>query len=368
MYGIPRSTLQNRVSGRVVFGRPEAYLTEEEERELICFIKGCSEIGFSRTRQQVIMIVQQVMIRKGREDIHVSSGWWAAFRKRHPQLSLRTAEQVSYVRSLGTRPEILSKYFNLLKDTLLQNDLFERPCQIFNMDETGMPLSPVPQKVICLKGSKHTTTGDKSQITVVACCSAGGFCMPPMVIFDRKTLKPELTIGEVPGTIYGLSGNGWIDSELFNFWFLKHFLLYAPPTRPILLLMDGHSTHFNPVTIEYAAEHQIIMFCLPPHSSHCTQPLDKGCFGPLKQYWRQECHSFLTQNPGRIVTRYEFSFLFSKAWYRGMTMSNILGGFSNTEIYPINREVVVPQSLFVPLYLNKQVLTTSRCTVQRHAK
>ncbi len=113
MCGVPRSTLQDRVSGRVVFGShsgPESYLTQEEERELVLFIKGCSAIGFSRSRQQVITIVQQVMVRKGKEDVLVSSGWWASFRKRHPQLSLRASEQVSYVRSLGTRPEILSKY------------------------------------------------------------------------------------------------------------------------------------------------------------------------------------------------------------------------------------------------------------------
>jgi len=35
------------------------------------------------------------------------------------------------------------------------------------------------------------------------------------------------TIGEVPGTIYGMSEQGWTDHEVF-FW-LKHFLNYANP-------------------------------------------------------------------------------------------------------------------------------------------
>ena len=36
-----------------------------------------------------------------------------------------------------------------------------------------------------------------------------------MVIWDRKTLRPELTVGKVPGTIYGLSAKvGWTRSCL----------------------------------------------------------------------------------------------------------------------------------------------------------
>jgi len=45
-----------------------------------------------------------------------------------------------------------------------------------------------------------------------------------MIIFDRKCLKPEFTVGEIPGTLYAMSKSGWIDSELFEDWFSKHFL------------------------------------------------------------------------------------------------------------------------------------------------
>ena len=41
--------------------------------------------------------------------------------------------------------------------------------------------------------------------------------------------------GEVPGTAYGTSKNGWVDSELFELWFKHHFLMYAPPAWPLLL-------------------------------------------------------------------------------------------------------------------------------------
>jgi len=35
-------------------------------------------------------------------------------------------------------------YYELLKDVLKNNQLIESPVQIYNVDETGMPLNPPP--------------------------------------------------------------------------------------------------------------------------------------------------------------------------------------------------------------------------------
>ena len=144
-----------------------------------------------------------------------------------------------------------------------------------------------------------------------------------MVIWDRQTLSPELTIGEVPGTVYRLSKTGWIDCELFDAWFINHFLHYASTARTVLLMLNGHLSHYCPDTIRLAAKHQVNLFTLLLNTTHISQPLDKGCFSPLKEAWKQVCHNFLTANPGMVVTRYQFSRLFSQAWMRSMTISNI---------------------------------------------
>ena len=46
-----------------------------------------------------------------------------------------------------------------------------------------------------------------------------------MIVFDRKTLKAEVTVGEVPGSMYGLSESGWIDGELFDLCY-EHIYIY----------------------------------------------------------------------------------------------------------------------------------------------
>ena len=68
-------------------------------------------------------------------------------------------------------------------------------------------LNPVISEVAAGRGAKHPyqiTSGNK----VLACTNAPGCAILPMVIFGHRAQKPELTIGEVPGTFYGLSDSG----------------------------------------------------------------------------------------------------------------------------------------------------------------
>ena len=96
----------------------------------------------------------------------------------------------------------------------------------------------------------------------------------------------------MPGTTYGLSSKGWIDTELFYEWF-KQFLNFAVPARPLLLLLDGHSSHYKPEVLRFAKESDVIVMTLSPHTSHALQPLDVAVHRSLKQHWADACHHFM---------------------------------------------------------------------------
>ena len=179
-------------------------------------------------------------------------------------------------------------------------------------------------------------------MTVIACVSATGHALPPFVIFDAKSLNIEWTKGEVAGTRYGLSstGWGWVDRDLFKGWLVEHFLKFAVGGRPLLLVLDGHSTHYQPELIKYARKHEIILFCLPPHTTHESQPLDASVFKPLKSHWHEACHSFVEKNPGKSITKYNFSVLLNMAWGKTMSPSIISSGFKRSGIYPFNPDAI----------------------------
>lgn len=162
-----------------------------------------------------------------------------------------------------------------------------------------MPLDHRPPKIVTRRGHKklrYRTAGNKNQITVIGCVSASGHATAPFVIWDAKSLNKEWTVGEVPGTTYGLSSKGWVDSALFSGWMVDHFIPLAAAGRPCLLTLDRHSSQYQPNLIRFAKEHEIILFCLPPHTIHESQPLDTAVFGPLKQHWRNACLCKNTQD------------------------------------------------------------------------
>ena len=347
VYGIPKSTLHDRVSGKVNHearvGAPK-YLTDEEEEEVVKWLEGCAQVGCAKSVKDVRAIVGAIVAKKqGVDCVVVSHGWWDRFRQRHPHLALRAGEALAYQRAVATSPETLKNYFDQLEEVLEQNNLRNSPSLIFNADESGMPLQYHVGKRIAVKGQKHVnviTSGRKVQITVLACVSASGYSLPPMIVFKRKGLTEELIRGEVPDTIYGLSESGWMDGELFSQWFRYHFLKYAPSSRPIILLLDGHSSHYNPCVIREAARAGVILFCLPPNTTHVAQPLDVAPFHSLKVYWNHVCDEYMSSHPGKTVTIYDFSWLFAAAWYQAMTPATIISGFRAAGVYPFSRRLI----------------------------
>ena len=112
-----------------------------------------------------------------------------------------------------------------------------------------------------------------------------------------------------------------------------------------MLLCDGHGSHFTPEAIARAAEKGVVVFCIPPNTTHVAQPLDVSFFAPLKRYWSSICHTYLAENPGCVVTKLNFSLLFSRAWVKAINPETIINGFRKTGICPFNRSaIIIPES------------------------
>ena len=239
LHGIPRSTLNDHCHGRVLpgarSGRP-TILSSTEEQDLVQFLLSSAKIGYARTRSEVISIVERMLsVRDDRAKQTVTIGWWNKFCKRHPELVLRTPATLSLSRASASTKECIDNYFDVLEQVLDDYDLRDQPSLIFNMDESGFPLDPKPLKTIHQRGEKNPvsiTSGSKSQVTVVACVSASGQTIPPLINWKRRTMSPEMAVGEIPGTQYGFSDSGWMKAKLFDSWFRKHFMRYIPASQP----------------------------------------------------------------------------------------------------------------------------------------
>ena len=80
-----------------------------------------------------------------------------------------------------------------------------------------------------------------------------------------------------------------------------------------LLILDGHESHHSLGFQELCKENNIYTLCMPPHSSHLLQPLDVGCFSPLKRAYSREIEALIRHHINHI-TKLEFLPAFKAAF------------------------------------------------------
>lgn len=120
----------------------------------------------------------------------------------------------------------------------------------------------------------------KAFTTVVICGNAAGIALPPYTIYGAKSVNALWCDRGPDRAQYQCSSKGWINEELFAHWFENLFIVEtANVPRPLLLLMDNLSAHISIKVIELAKQHQVILMCLPPNTTHALQPLDVVTFG-----------------------------------------------------------------------------------------
>jgi hypothetical protein len=108
------------------------------------------------------------------------------------------------------------------------------------------------------------------------------------------------------------------------------------------LILDGHGSHHSTEFELYCKENDIITLCMPPHSSHLLQPLDFGCFGPLKAAYGKQIEALMRTSVTHIAKE-DFLVAFYAAHLATMTKENILGGFRGAGLIPFDPERVISQ-------------------------
>ncbi|XP_068456153.1 uncharacterized protein si:rp71-1d10.8 isoform X2 [Clinocottus analis] len=346
-FGVPKSSLGDRASGRVTPGSrsgPAQLITSADEELLVEFSLYISKHGFPLTKQQLVSFASSIYQRQHRRVAFSKLGqtWWLNFKKRQENnITIQPADNAVRGRTTCVRQEAVDQFLHLLSTVMDARELRDKPHQIFNCNETGFQLG---KKRVTLP--KSPSLGNKptlvfrNHISALACFSAAGKEIPPFIIYSKaypggvcyKTQGP-------PNALYGLSDSGYINSELFKKWFLKHFLKHAPKERPLLLIFDGHKSPINLEVVETARKKNIVLLCLPPHCAHILQPLDAGLFVLLKQRFAALVGDGCATDTLFAVSKKEFSGMFNGTYQVAKEeegVSIVKEGYRKCGIYPLN--------------------------------
>jgi hypothetical protein len=132
-------------------------------------------------------------------------------------------------------------------------------------------------------------------------------------------------------------------NDLLCYQWIQHFHL-ATRGKTVgthrLLLCDGYGSHLTYELVKFCEEKDIILFFLPPKTSHYLQPLDVGVFHAYK-HWHSEAIADATATGCGKFTKVEFLYALSTIRKKTFKPRTIRHGFRDTGIVPFNPQVVL---------------------------
>lgn len=347
-FGVPRSTLRYKIDGSrpETTGRvgPKCILGEELEQTLCNWMKISCERGFPVTKDGLCYSVQKILNETNKTTVftHNRPGrkWFDSFLARHPELTVKHAEYISKARAAVT-PEQIRKWFeNTLQDLGDDADILLHPERIWNMDETSFYLNPSGGWVIAEKGKHaYATSGnsDKDNVTTLVTVNAIGEFAPPLTVYKFERIPASYYTSAPPQWGIGKTKNGWMTAESFYGYFFNvfhPFLVSKGYALPVIVFLDGHSSHLSLHLSKFCRENGIIIVCLFPNTTHILQPLDVAVFFPLKCYWKKTVRAWRFEHDGKEIQKKDLPNILSEIITKASFKSAIQNGFRKCGLYP----------------------------------
>ena len=200
-----------------------------------------------------------------------------AFKRRNPEIAIRTPERVSKAKASVTE-EGIRDWFRVMTEELRDInalEILDDPQRIFNLDESNIQLCPKTGKVVGIKGWRNVYElapgPEKSTLTFVGTFSASGDIVAPAIIYPYVRVPSDIVNNVPAGFFIGNSESGWMTAPCFFEYIANAFVPYLETnnvTRPVVLFVDGHSTHSTLQVSEFCEQNGVILYLLPPNTTH----------------------------------------------------------------------------------------------------
>ena len=354
IYNVSRVTIAKRLSGipsRRDISANSRKLTDSEEKVIIQYIIDLDSRAFPPRISDVGDMANLLLAQRDASDpctpIRVGVNWATNFIKRQPLLRTRLNRRIDYQRVHCEDPEQYRGWFRLVQNTITKYGIEES--DIYNFDETGFAMGLITSSSMVVTSTerrgrpKQQQQGNREWATVIQAVGAQGRVVPPYIIVaGMNHLSDWYEDSPFPAEWrVTVTDNGWTTNEKGLEW-VQFFNQQTKPTKGVyrLLILDGHESHHSVDFETYCKANYIITLCMPAHSSHRLQPLDVGCFGPLKTAYNRQLEKLIKVHFTHI-TKADFFTAFYTAFQASITENNVKGGFKGSGLVPFDPESVI---------------------------
>ena len=293
-------------------------------------IKCFGDWGYGLTFSSIQSIISEYLLQTGQQMLFVNGipgrDWWYGFLNRwKSDLSLRKAENIASLRASSCTQKIINKYFENCRKTFNEERIdLTKASFVWNCDETGFSGDQGKIEILCRRGSKRplrlTGNNEKINYTVHNCCNASGYYMPPFIVYKSKgRLYDKWMQGGPNNVVYTTSPSGGMEKD------------------------------------------NIVLICLPAHSSHILQPLDVGVYCHVKKVWRKILTSYYASNGYKNLDRENFAPCLKLLLESGEAFTTVhaVSGFLNTGFFPLNQDKVDKNKLKIAETFNLMESSTA---------
>ena len=155
----------------------------------------------------------------------VGRKWLKGFLKHHPEITLKTAKNLSIACVMGANETVISNWFKFLKEIKDKIDILS-PCQIWSGDKTGVQNVPKEVKVLGCKKIRTFQQVSREQgemSTVLTFVNTAGQSVPPLIIHKGQRVQETWQL-KAPGDIkIAATERGYITKSKFHKYGL-HFV------------------------------------------------------------------------------------------------------------------------------------------------
>jgi hypothetical protein len=351
-YELPYYRLRARWQGRQSKQeRPAANrnLSDDQEAAVCRYLDRLDTVGTSARIQMVSGCANRILqlAHTGPDPAPLVSDQWARrFLERHPEYFIRKQRTIDADRKNAHQPEEIRTWFENYHAVCNQYNI--QVADTYNFDESGFRIGiGHDQWIITRDPNREAYLGSSTNRDLVTVCetiSGDGCFLPPMVIIPGVIHQEQwYTTTSIPDEyLIGTSEKGYSNDELTMDW-VRHFEKYSSQRQLgtyRLLLLDGFGSHCTKEFLDFCDVHRIVVFCLPPHTSHLLQPLDVVVFQPYKHY-HAEAVETATRSGCSEFDKVEFLDKIDSIRQQTFKKSTIISSFRATGLIPYNPEIVI---------------------------